>query len=222
VLVTDENVVKMLRYQLRILAYDFDKCIAPNINLLTDIGAPKTRILQMLLRYPNVFCVNHPNFKGAVEAAIGMGFKPVNAKFNDALRILCVLSKATWDRKVMIYKSWGLSDDEVGIAFRSFPISMSLSEEKITKAMDIFVNEMGRNAADVARSSYVLGYNIENRIKPRCRVIKLLISKGFLKESISLGSFLLAGETLFVEKFVSKYEDKVPELLRIYQERQSI
>jgi mTERF domain-containing protein len=127
--------------------------------------------------------------------------------------------------KIQFLISIGFSKTDIPklekIAFRAHPFSMSLSEEKITRGLEILVNEMGCEVAEIARSSHVLFYNLENRIKPRCRVIKVLISKGLLK-TVALTTFLKMPETRFLVKFVSKYEDRVPELLNIYQEREII
>ena len=48
---------------------------------------------------------------------------------------------------------------------------MLLSEEKITKAMNFFVNKMGYPSADIARHPKVIFFSLEKRIIPRCSVI---------------------------------------------------
>jgi mTERF domain-containing protein len=222
VVANHESLAQMLMGKSRILLYDVHTRIAPNINLLTQIGVPKTLISSMLLRCPNVICDNHAEFSRSVELAIGMEFNPVKYLFIAAIKVLTELSTTTWDRKVMAFKSWGFSDKEVGMAFRKSPLTMNLSEEKLSKIMDIFVNEMGRKPAEVARYANILNYSFENRIKPRCRVIKVLISEGLLRKTILLQTFLHMKELQFLEKFVSKYKDEVPHLLNIYQERQIV
>ncbi|KAM7518948.1 hypothetical protein LguiB_017910 [Lonicera macranthoides] len=190
-LILDENVVKMLKRDSRILLHDFENVTGPNISSLSEIGVPKSVISFMLFWFPTTAHQNHEKFKRAVEVVIGMGFNPL--------------------------RSWGLSDDEILTAFRSHPMCMNLSEEKITRGMDFFVNKMGWEAVKVARCSAILFYNLENRIIPRCRVIKVLISEGILKKDASLSTFLMPSENKFLQKFVNKYEDKVPKLLNVYQ-----
>lgn len=86
---------------------------------------------------------------------------------------------------------------------------MRLSVEKISRGMDFFVNEMGWPAA--------LFYHLEKRIIPRCQVIKVLMQKGLVKEHQTLMSFLGTTEEQFLDKYVSKYMDVLPELRDIYR-----
>ncbi|KAM7518953.1 hypothetical protein LguiB_017915 [Lonicera macranthoides] len=217
VLVLDENVVKMLKKNSRILTHDFEKNIGPNISSLSGVGVPKSLILFMLFRFPSVAHQNHEKFKKAVEKVIEMGFNPLRTMFVQAVQVICEMTKMTWDRKWAAFRRWGLSDDKILLAFRSHPLCMNLSEEKITRGMDFLANKMGCEAVKVARCPAVLFYNLENRIIPRCRVIKVLISEGILKKDMSLGTFLVPSENQFLERFVSNYEDKVPELLDVYR-----
>ncbi|KAM7515050.1 hypothetical protein LguiA_004633 [Lonicera macranthoides] len=217
VLILDENVVKMLKQNSRILLHDFEKNIGPNICSLSGVGVPKSLISFMLFQFPCVAYQNHEKFKKAVEEVIEMGFNPLRTMFVQAVQVICELTKMTWDRKWAAFRRWGLSDDKILLAFRSHPLCMNLSEEKITRGMDFLVNKMGWEAVKVAKCPAVLFYNLENRIIPRCRVIKVLISEGILKKDTSLGTFLMPSENQFLERFVSNYEDKVPELLDVYR-----
>ncbi|KAM7514929.1 hypothetical protein LguiA_004512 [Lonicera macranthoides] len=216
-LVLDENVVKMLKRNSRILLYDFEKDIGPNISSLSGVGVPKSLISFMLFRFPSVAHQKHEKFKRAVEEVIGMGFNPSRSMFVQAVQVVCEMTKMTLDRKWAAYRRWGLSDDEIRMAFRSHPLCMNLSEEKITRGMDFLVNKMGWEAVKVARCPAVLFFNLENRIIPRCRVIKILILEGILKKDLGLTTFLMPSEDQFLEKFVRNYEDNVPELLNVYR-----
>ena len=94
---------------------------------------------------------------------------------------------------------------------------MLISEDKITKAMDFLVNKSGWPSADIARSPSVLFLSLEKRIIPRCSVIQLLQAKGLLKNDLSLSTFILPSERCFLEKYVIKFQDKVPQLWNVYR-----
>ncbi|KAM7514933.1 hypothetical protein LguiA_004516 [Lonicera macranthoides] len=217
VLVLDENVVKMLKRDSRILLYDFEKNMGPNISSLSGVGVPKSLISSFLFRCPSVASRNHERFKKAVEEVIGMGFNPSRTMFVQAVQVICEMTKTTRDRKCAAFSRWGLSNDEIRMAFKSHPLCMNLSEEKIMRGMDFLVNKMGWEAVKVARCPAVLFFNLENRIILRCRVIKVLILEGILKKDTSLSTFLKPSENQFLERFVRNYEDKVPELLNVYR-----
>ncbi|PSR86044.1 Transcription termination factor like [Actinidia chinensis var. chinensis] len=99
---------------------------------------------------------------------------------------------------------------------------MGLSEKKIASGMDFLVNRMGFKPAEIGRYPIVLSYSLDRRIIPRCCVIRVLLLKGFMKNKISLGSFVSFTEKRFLDEFVKKYEEQVPELLSIYQGKRGI
>lgn len=109
------------------------------------------------------------------------------------------------------------NEDDILAAFRKHPHCMMLSEKKIMKGMDFFVNNMGWPSKVIAQLPVVLFFSLEKRIIPRCRVIRVLMSKRLIKDDLSLASVLLPVEKCFLERFVTKFEEEVPELLSIYE-----
>jgi mTERF domain-containing protein len=79
-----------------------------------------------------------------------------------------------------LYKRWGWSKDMALSAFKRHPNCMLLSEEKITKAMDFFVNKMGWPSANISLNPSVLFFSLEKRIMPRFLVIQILLL-GYVK-----------------------------------------
>ncbi|XP_052178441.1 transcription termination factor MTERF8, chloroplastic-like [Diospyros lotus] len=216
VLLLDENVVKMLKHGARILTHDVDKRIAPNIAALREAGAPQSIIFFILLYTPNAVHRDGQKFNESVNKALQMGFNPSKSTFANAVQVLCEMPESTWDHKMEVYRRCGLSRDEVLLAFRSHPLCMYLSEEKITRAMDFLVKEMGWKPAAVARYPAVIFFKLEKRIMPRCAIIKVLLERGLVKKDICLGTFLLPSETSFLSLYVKRYEDDVPGLMSIY------
>ena len=62
----------------------------------------------------------------------------------------------------------------------------------------------------------VLFFSLEKKIVLRCRVIRVLKSRGLIKEDVSLATILLPVEELFLERFVTKFKE-VPLLLSVYE-----
>lgn len=150
-----------------------------------------------------------------------MGFKSSKMVFVTALQVLVLITEATRNRKVEVYRQWGWSETEFRAAFRSNPVIMTLSEMKITNAMEFFVNKMGMDSADIARNPTILTLSLEKRIIPRCSVTKILLLKGLIKD-LSLRTYLLPTEKHFLDKFVTKYEEDAPELMSVYQGKMRI
>ena len=106
-------------------------------------------------------------------------------------------NKSIWNRCFEVYTRWDWSKDDIFAAFKKHPHCMMLSEKKIMKAMDFFMNKMGWSSKVIAQCPVVLFFSLEKRIVPRCRVIHVLKSKRLIKEDVSLATLLLPVEELF-------------------------
>lgn len=52
---------------------------------------------------------------------------------------------------------------------------------------------------------------------PRSRVMKVLKERGLVKSDSRLSSAILITEKLFLEKFVGRFQDRVPGLMEVYK-----
>ncbi|CAI9778496.1 unnamed protein product [Fraxinus pennsylvanica] len=211
---SDEDIVRILKRSPRILSCNL-KVMEPNVELLGEAGIPESSISYMLIHYPHSVQMKCEKFKRSVDKAIQMGFHPSRMLFIRAVHVLCEISEQGWENRIKVYRSFGLSDSEIVSAFRSHPLCMKLSEEKITRGMEFYVNEMSWSPAKVARCPVALFYNLERRIIPRCRVIKILMEKGFVKEHSTLISFLSISDPQFLTKFVLNYKNDLPEIMDV-------
>lgn len=94
---------------------------------------------------------------------------------------------------------------------------MIMSQNKISRTIDFLVNKMGWESRKLISCPAVLFYSLENRIIPRCSVIKVLLSRGLIAKEVKPGTFLQPTETRFLEKFVTKYEKEVSKLYDVYE-----
>ncbi|RZC82349.1 hypothetical protein C5167_045126 [Papaver somniferum] len=170
------------------------KALMVNLKLLRcEEGVPENNILKYLIKKPGSFMVDSKRFVKIVRKVKGSGFNP-----SYTMR-------------------WGWSDDRIQTAFRKNPQCMMVSEKKIMAIMNFLVNEMGYDSSIVAEYPKVFNHRLKERIIPRCSVIRILVSRGLIKENISLGTFSTMVDKSFLEKFVIKYEQEVPELMKIFQ-----
>lgn len=98
---------------------------------------------------------------------------------------------------------------------------MNTSDNKIVRALDFFVNKKGWKPSSVTHVPYVLTYSLEKRIIPRCSVIRVLFLKGLIDEQC-LSSVAISSNKYFLDRFVIKYQNQVPELLNIFHGKMGI
>ncbi|TQE13000.1 hypothetical protein C1H46_001375 [Malus baccata] len=217
-LISEKNVVSVIKFRSRIFLEGHCKNVAPNIGLLRELGVSRSCISLMLAQCTQTLMLKPENFVKVVDEVRAKGLDLGKATFMFALRSLSGKnSKLIWDRSREVYRSWGWSEDDILFAFRKNPQCMNLSEKKITLAMDFFVNKMGWPSGLLIKCPAALCLSLENRIIPRCSVVKVLLLKGLINENFSLSYVLLPVEKQFLERFVTRYLDQVPQLLSLYQ-----
>ncbi|KAE9596330.1 putative transcription regulator mTERF family [Lupinus albus] len=215
---SDEEVVGALkRDALGFMYCDLNNNFIPNINVLKELCVPQTSISILVMHYPGTAYIAHSRFVEGVNLAKELGFDPLKVSFIGALHVLLNLERAKWESRLESYQKWGWSREISLSAFRKFPTFMSLTEERFAKSMNFLVNDMGWPSEDIAGYPVVLAYSLEKRIIPRCRVIKILKSKGLIKNSLSIGSFTSRTEESFLMKYVTKFLEDVPLLLDVYK-----
>ncbi|KAF2322057.1 hypothetical protein GH714_006102 [Hevea brasiliensis] len=219
VLVSDKKVVTALKRMRRnFWLYSLSK----NLSLLRGLGVSQSSISYLLIQSPSLMCQEVGKFAEGVKKVMKLGFDPSKFIFVEAVLVFHTMTKKTWERKIEVYRRLGWSEDEIWLIFRKRPKCMSLSEKNVMGTMDFLVGKMGWQPAAVARLPIVLCYSLERRIMPRCSVIRVLLLKGLIKADVCLHSVLKLSEELFLERFVIKYQDHVPQLLDIYQRKMGL
>ncbi|KAI3449528.1 hypothetical protein Pfo_006193 [Paulownia fortunei] len=197
--------------------FDLENRLIPNVDFLRELGVPQSCIALSLFHFPDIFWRKHVEFREIVEEVKQMGFDPLKSAFMLAIHARTGKGNlALWDQCYEVYSKWGWSKDDIFMAFRKHPSCMLLSEKKISTALDFLVNEVGRESRSVARCPYIIFYNMEKRIVPRCSIVRLLSLKGLVKKDWSLTSVLCPAEKAFLDKYVTRYTEKLPQLYDIY------
>ncbi|XP_078444401.1 transcription termination factor MTERF15, mitochondrial-like isoform X2 [Wolffia australiana] len=185
------NLLKTLRRDPRLLCYSLDNRISPALALLRDLGVPEVASL---------------------------GIAPGSRKFVEALASVDNLSRSTFEAKMELLRSLGWTEEEILAAIHRFPVLLRYSEKKINAAMELLVKEAGCDPSYVARHPTLVGFSVEKRILPRIAVLKRLRSEGIASGDNCLLSAILASEEAFVERFIDRYGEAIPDLLELYRD----
>ncbi|KAF6140532.1 hypothetical protein GIB67_035559, partial [Kingdonia uniflora] len=101
------------------------------------------------------------------------------------------LSKATWEAKMEIFRSYGFFENEIISMFRNYPQIMNILEKKLKSGLYFFINKLDLEPLYLVKYASLLTCSMEKRIIPRWTVLQGLLSKGLLiKNKVNIGSFL--------------------------------
>ncbi|XP_004308416.1 PREDICTED: uncharacterized protein LOC101308915 [Fragaria vesca subsp. vesca] len=223
IVVEDKRVAKFFRTPKCTVSADSLRYLVSIVAILRGLQVPGSTISIYVTWYPLMFVQKTECFKEDVNKVMSMGIPPSSySTFMQALVATFPLDASKWEQKMQFYKGWGWTEDDIISAFRQNPMFMKLSEKIVSPKMYFLVNKMGWQPTDVARNSYVLGYSLEKRIIPTCSVIRVLLLKGLIKKGeCSLVNILKMSEK-YLNKFLLKYQQQVPEILSIYQGKTSL
>ncbi|XP_058089389.1 uncharacterized protein LOC131236288 [Magnolia sinica] len=212
---TNECVLYCMRRSTRILRCNLQKVMEPKIGILRKHGMPESKISRLIMIEPRVLLRDAEQLNEIITMVKKLGFDPLTGNFILAINVVS-MNRLKWEQKVTVYQSLGWSVDEFLSAIRRQPYCMKTSEKKIKRVMSFFTNKMGWKPSDLSRYPGILMLSMEKRIVPRCSVLQILISKALVKDSC-INMALIVSDKIFVERFLTKYLDDVPEILTVYR-----
>lgn len=217
---TNEKVIRAIRSCPWFIDHNFEKNVIPNISFLQKQRIPICHISRFFMHEPRRFMVKVDRFSEVVTKVKELGFDSCSpSMFIEAISAVA-LSQSTWEAKSMVYRSFGWSEKDVLSAFRKRPKCMLMSEEKIGRFMDFFLNKLGLKPSHISYRPNLLFYSLEQRIIPRCTVLQILASNSLIGKDLTLRQLqqiIQMGERQFLEIYVIKHQNEAPEVLKAYQ-----
>ncbi|CAA0828174.1 Mitochondrial transcription termination factor family protein [Striga hermonthica] len=192
--------------------------ISSNLSFLAARGVPRPSLVSLVTYEPRMLMIPQEKLSLCVDRAIEMGFDVSNYAFGKVIRVFVGYDESAIKRKVEVYRKCGMSESDIRTAFLIQPLCVALSEKKILECMGFLVDKLGWAPGDVARFSWILGYSLEKRMKPRWAVAEVLNEKGL--KNVAITSLLPMSEKVFLKTYIEKYKKDVPELLDIYRGNQ--
>ncbi|KAJ4979904.1 hypothetical protein NE237_010684 [Protea cynaroides] len=192
------------------------RVMEPNIEILRNQGVQDAGISKLLIRRPQLLTWKQPQFNELVLQTKAMGFDPSSMMFIHAVCTLSQMKKATLETKLEVFRSFGWSEFEILCLFRKHSHCFARSEKSLRTRLDFFSSKLIWTAAEVVKNPVVLLLSMEKRTVPRFSVIQILLSQGLMKKQ-SISSALIMSEAKFLEKFVRKYHQELPQLMEEYK-----
>ena len=214
---SDAVVIIVIMRSPRILNSNVEN-MARIVDVLQGNGVPKKNIALLIRCQPSIMISNLENFKKLIEEVTLMGFHPSKSQFVSAITVLRSMSGSTWEKKLTVYRRWGLSEEEILTAFVKFPMFMRKSAEKIAASMDLFVNKLGWESSYLAKNPTCSSYSLEKRLIPRALVLQFLVSKGLVEKSFRSLAFFNTPEDKFRRIFIDQHAEST-QILKFYREK---
>ncbi|KAL4197620.1 hypothetical protein AMTRI_Chr04g189240 [Amborella trichopoda] len=201
---TDENVLRFVKCCSLLLV---SNRLLPNIRHLESHGMGGLKLKSLLLQRPYMFNQKLSRLKEITEKVKELGIESHSKMYSHAVGFMSAMSKETWQRKFVFLKSFGWSEEDICTAFQKMPAIFSLSEEKLQKSMDYFVDELKYDEKYLCFHPHIFIYSLERRLIPSINLLKVLRSRELLKKDATLSSV----------GYVLSFREEAESLLKFYK-----
>uniref|UniRef100_A0A7N0ZWJ8 Uncharacterized protein n=1 Tax=Kalanchoe fedtschenkoi TaxID=63787 RepID=A0A7N0ZWJ8_KALFE len=213
---TIERLEVALKRSSWLLTCNLSQTMQPNIDLLISEGVSLKAIQFMMAKKPWAVLQKPESMARAIKDVMELGVRPSSPIFIHAVCVRVSLTEASWTAKFNVFRSLGWADEEIISAFVRDPLCLACSEKKIRAVTDFIVKTMKLNQAIIIAYPKLLMYSIESRYKPRFFVLTKLKSKNLVKDDLKWQWVLTKSEKKFVENYIMKYREEVPDLMKTY------
>ncbi|KAB2617131.1 hypothetical protein D8674_013000 [Pyrus ussuriensis x Pyrus communis] len=140
ILGSNARVLKALKLPGWFLKYNLEKTMMSNVEVLQSYGIKLPQIIKYIFQFPRFFVHKPESIVEVVKRVDEMGFDMKSKRFLSAIRIMTSLTVDTWERKVKLFKSLGLSEDDISAVFRRVPQVFAVSENKIKEVAELLLS----------------------------------------------------------------------------------
>nr|CAB3502640.1 unnamed protein product [Digitaria exilis] len=213
-----ENVLAAVKQSIELIYENLDVVLLPKLQALRDYGVTEDVLIKLVITHPKALVHRSSRFNEGLAAMRDFGVSPASGIFPYTFGVFAKIYQSKWDRRLENYLSLGWTEAQVRRAFIRHPYCMSRSDDKVRQLMCFLSEKLGWGPEYVASSPTVFSFSYEKRVLPRYKVLKILLSRGVLKKGIRMGHLTLS-EKKFMENYVIRHQDTIPEVLEAYGAR---
>lgn len=201
-----------------LLTADLERVIKPNIALLRQCGLSARDIVHPCLNRARILTYGPERLMELVLRAEELGVPRSSPVFMFALSSVVSNSKEKVAARLEILEeTLSCSATEVATAVSRMPAILGISEDHLRRKVQFLISEAGFEPKFIVTRPFLLGYSLEKRLLPRYRVMKILQSKGLLKDNMTLlYSVSIMKKETFKLNFVDRHKDSIPGITDAY------
>ncbi|VAI53097.1 unnamed protein product [Triticum turgidum subsp. durum] len=175
------------------------------------------KVIKLCVRVPRMLTTNPERVRAMGAYAERLGMPRGSGMYRIALHAVSFLTEEKITAKVdYLKKTFSWSDAEVVMALSKAPMLLKRSKDILWRRFEFLVSEVGLEPAYIARRPVMLYYSLDDRLKPRCYVLKFLKENGLVDRDLSFSSALSIQEKYFMEKYIRPHNEAAPHLADDY------
>ncbi|KAG8066422.1 hypothetical protein GUJ93_ZPchr0004g38495 [Zizania palustris] len=203
-----------------LLQYSVDLLLR-NMYTLRSLGVPDDRITTTVRLQPALIMPTPAKFQKLIDKAALCGITPSSGMYMWVLFTLRNVSEGTFRaKKAAVMSATGCTEQEFAAMFRRAPCFMGMPAELLRQKVEFLVATARCTTEYIVKNPVLLTFSLSKRMVPRCRVIETLQSRGIdIRKRMNVSTIMKLSEAKFVERFILRHKQEVPELLELYPPR---
>ncbi|GLT44904.1 hypothetical protein SLA2020_187770 [Shorea laevis] len=219
VLGSSDAVCKALKISGWFLKLDLEKTMMPNIELLRSCGVSSSQIINFVYSFPRFFLIKPEGMRELIKRVDELGVSRVSKMYLYAVRTLSSMSPETWENKLKLFSSFGLSEDQILSVFRRSPHVFAVSETKIKEFGEMLLARENIDASYIFEHPELLIYSVKSRLEPRLAVYEILERKNLLRKKTQLTSLFRMSPQKFLDNYVLPFSNELGDLPKVLKTR---
>lgn len=187
--------------------------VEANILYLESLGIVGSQLSTLLLNRSRLFALPREKVEELVSRAVDMNFDMGSRMLVHAITVLSCVSLKTLDGRFGMFRRFGFDKGDLASMFRKSPHTFALSEVHLGRKLEFFLNELKIDRVVIVGCPRILCSSLEERIIPRCNVLKVLKSRGLLRRDLGLQHAMCISDKKFCEKYILPFGDEARELV---------
>ncbi|CAK9264175.1 unnamed protein product [Sphagnum jensenii] len=198
-----------------ILGLSVEKNMKPKVAFFEKNGVKGRDLAKLFSMQPSVLGrAIDGSLSTKLKFLTSLGIEPRSIIMARALTACAAQSLNSLESKYQNLVTIGLSHEAVRKIVTQQPTVLHLSEEHLVEKINYLIQDVGFSMEEVAKCPPLLSYSLEQRIKPRHRVISWLKSNRLLEQKYPFSRVMSISEKIFEEKFV----EPNPEAAALYKD----
>ncbi|EPS60354.1 hypothetical protein M569_14450 [Genlisea aurea] len=209
-----------------VLCCSLEKRLIPSLSFLNDLlnsshddlfkmlkrfgyGVPMKRILRLFITFPRSLYATNAALMKRIDKLESFGIHAKSTMYVDYFQVMGGMSDRVWEKKMQAFRDLGFTEAEILIIFKRAPRAFAASTQKLKMVTEMLLATEKYSKAGIVSYAVALCYSVENRLKPRLEILKILERMNLIERWPPLGVVIYSTNDSFHDTFVAPYLGKL-------------
>ncbi|KAG5036045.1 hypothetical protein GLYMA_04G228500v4 [Glycine max] len=191
-----KQIFRIIQVYPAIVTTSRERKLRPRIQFLKECGLDSDEIFKFLIKGPTFLSISfNENIAYKLVLLVKIGYRYRSKDLAMAIRSATRTNCGNMQKVISLFLNYGFSCEDIVAMSKKQPQILQYNHTSLEKKMEYLIEEMGRDIEELLLFPAFLGYKLDDRIKHRFEVKKLVRGRG-----MSINKLLTVSEETFAGK----------------------